>query len=434
MPPDGSDARGRLVPETAGRSLWLAAVWTGAGVAAIGAIIAVAVVALCWLPAAHGAGSAGAAIRAGILAFLAALHGGITVDGLPAAFVPLGMTLTVVALAWRAGSRLADVAAGLGADRPAALLRAGALQAGTFAATCGMAAHFAGLGTSTVSALAATLAGLILFAVSGGAALVRASVLRDAVGDWLPEWVGRAARAAAAALAVYLAAGAVLVAAALVIHHDRVETLSHEVGGGWSGVPILLLGILAAPNAAVYGAAYLAGPGFALGTGSHVSLGSTVHGTLPAFPVLGAVPAGPATIPGWLLAGVTPFVAGSCVARIARSGTGWRPALRTVAVSALLVALGGLVLAWQAGGAIGSGRMSAFGASPWQFGLATGAAVGVVATAAAGALGALAWWRARRAADADHADEVDAAPQLAAVAVVAADGPYDDPEADILAG
>jgi Family of unknown function (DUF6350) len=434
VPTHGPSARRSLVPETAGRSLWLAAVWTGAGAALVGAIIAIAVVAICWLPAAHGAGSASSAIRAGVLAFLAALHGGITVDGLPSLFVPLGMTLGVAALAWRAGSGLADIAAHQDEDRWATLLRAGALQAAAFAATCGVAAHFAALGTSSVSALAATLAGLLLFAAFGGVAFVRASALRDAVADWLPPWAGPAGRAAAAALAVYLAAGALLVAAALVVHHGRVETLSHEVGGGWSGLPILLLGVLAAPNAAVSGAAYLAGPGFALGTGSGVSLGSTVHGTLPAFPVLGGVPAGPATVPVWLLAGATPFVAGVCAARIARTAAGWRAALRIVCVAALLVTCGGLVMAWQAGGAIGSGRLSAFGASPWRFGLATGAAVGVVASAAVGALAALAWWRARRARTADDADGVDEAPQLVAVVATAVEETHEDPGADVLAG
>lgn len=425
------------MPERAGRSLWLAAVWTGVGAAVVGAIIAIAVVALCWLPAARGAGSAGSAIRAGILAFLAALHGGITVDGLPAMFVPLGMTLGVAALAWRAGSGLADAAAQLEQDSPTTLVRAGVLQAVTFAATCGTAAHFATLGTSSVSALAATISGLILFAVFGGAAFVRSSPLRDLVADGAPDWAGRAVRAAAVALAGYLAAGAVLVAAALIVHHGRVETLSHELGGGWSGVPILLLGVLAAPNAALSGAAYLAGPGFALGTGSHVSLGATVHGTLPAFPVLGAVPSGPATVPVWLLTGLTPVVAGSCAARVARSGGSWRAQLRVVGAAALLVAAAGLVLAWQAGGAIGSGRLSSFGASPWQFGLATGAAVGVVATLGVGALCALEWLRTRRAATALEGAEpgnADGLPPLAAVAVAATEEADDEPEADSLAG
>jgi hypothetical protein len=281
-----------------------------------------------------------------------------------------------------------------------------------------------------VSALAASVAGLLVFAVSGGVAFVRASPLRELVCAWLPDWAGTAVRAAAAALAVYLAAGALLVAAALVLHHERVEALSREVGGGWSGVPILLLGVLAAPNAAVAGAAYLAGPGFALGSGSGVALGSTVHGTLPAFPILGAVPSGPATVPAWLLAGATPFVAGACAARVAGAGAScdWRAALRNTAIAAVLVALAGFALAWQGGGSIGSGRLSAFGASPWKVGLSVAGAVAVVATATVGALALLGWWR-RRAVDEARR------PALAAVpADLDQSDTDDDGEADSLAG
>jgi hypothetical protein len=419
------------VPDAARGSLWLAAAWTGIGAAVVAAITAIAVVAVCWLPAAGGSGSAGSAIRAGVLTFLAALHGGITVDGLPAEFVPLGMTLAVAALAWRAGSALAAAAEQLDERRPIHLLRAAGVQTVAFAACCGVAAHFATLGTSQVSPLAATLAGLLLFAAFSGSSFVRSSALRARCAGVVPDWIGRAVRAAAAAGAVYFAAGALLTAATLVVHHDRVETLSHQVGGGWAGVPILLLGVLAAPNAAIAGAAYLAGPGFALGSGSAVSLGSTVHGTLPAFPVLGAVPSGPATIPVLVLAGLTPLAAGACVARVAGAGTesSWRSVLRTAGLAAAFVAVGGLVLAWQGGGAIGSGRLSAFGASPWQFALASSGAVAAAALATVGVLAAVAWLRARRTQDG-----LDR-PALAAVpAAVAAADTEEDAEADILDG
>jgi hypothetical protein len=248
----------------------------------------------------------------------------------------------------------------------------------------------------------------------------------------LPGWSGPALRAACAALATNLAAGALQTAAALVVHHDRVEALSREVGGGWSGVPVLLLGVLAAPNAVIAGAAYLSGPGFALGTGSTVSLGSTVHGTLPAFPVLGAVPAGPATVPVWVLAGLVPLVAGLCVARVAYDGgdSDWRSALRTLGGAAALVALAGVVLAWQAGGAIGSGRLSAFGASPWKFSVAIGGATASVAALAVGAQVVIAWWRDRRA------ERELTRPALVAVRVEETGDadPDEDAEADILAG
>jgi hypothetical protein len=247
----------------------------------------------------------------------------------------------------------------------------------------------------------------------------------------LPDWVRPAARAATAGVAVYLAAGAVLVIGSVVVHRHQIETLSRHVGGGWSGVPVLLLGVLAAPNAVIAAASYLAGPGFALGAGSGVALSSTAHGTLPAFPLLGAVPAGPATTPVWLLAGATPLLAGACMARVVRADVDtWRLRLRTAAVAAALSAVVGMILAWQGGGAIGAGRLRAFGASPWQFGLAVAAGLAAVSGCALCAFAALAWWRARG----DTATEVVRATLTAVTSLVGRNDGDDAAEDGKLAG
>lgn len=375
------------MPAAASRSLYLSAAWTGAGTALAGAVIAIAVTAICWLPAAGAAGNATSAIKAGLLAFLAAVHGGITVDGVSAAFVPLGMTLAVASLAWRAGRGLAETADLLGERVPARLGWAGVVQAGSFAAACGFAARFATLGTSSVPVAGAVLAGAVLFALSGGVALVRSSTLADTVVARAPSWLGPVVRAAAAAAAVYLAGGAVLVAGSLVLHHHQVEMLSTEVGGGWSGAPVLLLGLLAAPNAVVAGASYLAGPGFAVGTGNGVGVTGAAHGTLPAFPLLGALPSGGgATTPVWLLVAGTPVLAGIAVLGLARRAECTAERWRVIGFGAAGAGLLGAILAWQGGGAIGTGRLAAFGASPWQFGAALGGESGVVAAAGLGVL------------------------------------------------
>lgn len=396
MPAERSASTSSAPP--AARPLLFAAAWTGAGTAVVAAIVASVAVAICWLPAAGRSANAGSAMRAGVLTFLAGLHGGITVDRLTSAFVPLGLTALIGVLAWRAGCALAGTAADLDADDVPLLIRAAVLQTMAFAFACAVGAAAAGLGTSHVRVARAAIAALILFAGTGGVAFVRRSALGDAIADRAPDWLNPAARAAGAAIAVYIGAGALLVAGSLVAHHGAVETLSRQVGGGWSGAPVLLLGILAAPNAAIAGASYLAGPGFALGHGSGVSLGSTVHGTVPAFPVLGAVPAGPATTPVWLLTAAAPVLAGMWFARIvAAAAATWREQLRVAAAATAATVGGGLVLGWQGGGAIGSGRLSALGASPWQFGLATGAGAAAVAAATLGGLGVIGWWRNRGA-------------------------------------
>jgi hypothetical protein len=412
--------RRSVIPSAANRSLWLAAAWTGVGAALVCAVVAIAVVAICWLPASGGSGSAGSTIRGGILTFLAALHAGITVDGVTAAFVPLGMTVIVGVVAWRAGAGLADAADQLDEERPRRLAQAGVVQAAVFALVCAVAARVVTLGTSSAPVIGVAVAALVVFALTGGVAFVRGSALADEVADCGPAWLGPAIRTSSIGVAVYLAAGSGLVAAAVLEQHDRVETLSRQVGGGWSGAPVLLLGILAAPNAVIAAASYLAGPGFALGAGSGVSLGSTVHGTLPAFPILGAVPSGPATTPVWVLAVATPLVAGVCVAAAAiRHADAWLARSVNVVLGSVGTGFVGLLLAWQGGGAIGSGRLNAFGASPWRLGTSLAAAVVVAGAAALGVAAAAAWWRARRV-DEDESAEAPGVVRttLAAVASV----------------
>lgn len=368
---DDAVVRRSVVPPRAARSLWLAAVWTGVGTAALGAIVAVVAVAVCWLPASGSSGSANSTLRAGLLTFLAGLHGGITIDSVAADFVPLGLTVLLALLAWRAGTGLADAAADLDENEPGRLVGAALVQAGAFALTCAAAGRFATLGTSSVPAFGVTVAAFVLFLASGGVSFVCHGTLSHDLASAAPPWIARAGRAAVAVVAVYLAGGALLAAASLAMHHHQVQALSAQVGGGWSGVPILLLGVLAAPNAVIAGSSYLAGPGFAVGSGNTVTLTSGGHGLVPAFPILGGVPSHPAGPWAWVLAAVTFTVAAGCAAAlITGSAAGWATRFADVARAAAIAAVLGGVLAWQGGGAIGSGHLAAVGASPWQLGAA----------------------------------------------------------------
>jgi hypothetical protein len=406
MPVDHEDdaARRSVVPEAAGRSLWLAAVWTGVGAAAVCATLAIVAVAVCWLPVSGPSGHARSAIHAGLLTFLAALHGGITVDGTSAAFLPLGLMVIVGSTAWRAGSGLADAANSLDEGDPVRLGLAGAAQAVSFMIACLVAVPFAALGTSRAPFLGVGLAALVLFAITGGVAFVRSSALAEVVAARAPAFAGPVLRAAAAGVACYLGIGALLVAGSLVTHAGRVEALSQQVGGGWGSVPILLLGVLAAPNAVIAGGAYLAGPGFAVGAGGTASAVSTAHGVLPAFPLLGAMPVGHGAIgPVWWLIALTPLAAGVGLARLAGRAEGWRARLGTAVAAAGTAGVVMFLLAWQGGGGIGGGRLHTVGASPWRLGLFVAVELTVVASAALGL--AFLGQRLRGAGDDEWAEE-----------------------------
>ncbi|MDQ2750696.1 MAG: DUF6350 family protein [Actinomycetota bacterium] len=385
MPVDQEDeaARRSVVPQAAGRSLWLAAIWTGVGAAVACATLAIVVVAGCWLPVSGPSGHSRSAVHAGLLTFLAALHGGITIDGTPTAFVPLGMMIIVGLTAWRAGSGLADATNSLGETDPMRLGLAGVTQAVSFMITCLVAVPFATLGTSSAPFARVALASFVLFAVTGGLAFIRSSPLGDVVAERVPPGATAVLRAAGAGVTAYLGIGALLVAGSLVAHAGRVEALSQQVGGGWGSVPILLLGLLCAPNAVIVGAAYLAGPGFAIGSGGTASAVSTAHGVLPAFPLLGAMPAGHgATGPVWSMVALTPLAAGLLLARLAGRAERWPTRFGTAAAAAGSAGVVMVLLAWQGGGGIGSGRLKTVGASPWRLGLFVGLELAVVAGAA----------------------------------------------------
>jgi len=345
------------------------AAWTGAGAAILCAVLGIVAVAVVWLPVSGEGGKAHSAIAAGLLTYLASLHGGITVDGTHATWLPLGLTLIVAAIAWRVGGQLASAVAD---ERDVRVLaRTGAVQAAAFATVSLVLVPFARLGSSGASYVGVGFAAVILFALTGGVAYVRGTALCEAWFGQVPATVWVSVRAAVSGLLVLAAGAALLVGGSLLFHAGTVTTLSRQVGGGWGSVPILLLGILAAPNAVIGGASYLAGPGVHVGA-AHATALSTAHGTLPAFPLLGAMPSGDGASPlVWTLAVVVWLGAGfAAAAVIVRRCTDALPDRLLVAVLAAAAAgLLALLAGWVTGGGIGGGNLASIGVPAGWFAL-----------------------------------------------------------------
>ncbi|MFI5795472.1 DUF6350 family protein [Streptomyces sp. NPDC051677] len=191
------------------------------------------------------------------------------------------------------------------------------------------------------------------------------------------ERVAVAGRAAGAGAAVLVGGGALLVAVSSGWHAGAAREAFLQLTEGWSGrFAVLLTCVALVPNAAVWGAAYGLGPGYALGAGHVVSpVASDPAPLLPPFPLLAAVPeAGGGTWWNWA-AGLVPVAAGATVgvfvARAARPGGGGWSRGRTVGVVVLAgVVCGVLVggLAGLAGGPLGVGALARFGPVWWQVG------------------------------------------------------------------
>ncbi|MFB6819421.1 DUF6350 family protein [Streptomyces sp. NPDC056347] len=233
------------------------------------------------------------------------------------------------------------------------------------------------------------------------------SALHRALADGrLRERAATVWRAAAAGVAMLVGGGALLVAAGLVWHAHPARQAFVQLSGDWSGrVAVLLLAAVLVPNAAVWGAAYGLGPGFALGTASTVTpLAFSGRPALPGFPLLAAVPAqGPGTLPNWAALGV-PVAAAVTVAwftvrRAAPSRGGgeeaWGPGATALvaALAAVGCGAGTAVLAAAAGGPLGTRALAEFGPVWWLAGAA--ATAWTVVLGVPGAL-LLRAWRLRR--------------------------------------
>ncbi|MEV6650422.1 DUF6350 family protein [Streptomyces sp. NPDC051219] len=207
---------------------------------------------------------------------------------------------------------------------------------------------------------------------------------------WVPRGVGYAlarprfpvaVRAGAVGVLVLLGGGALLTAVSLVWHAGTAQDSFLQLSGVWSGrLAVLTLAVALVPNAAVWGAAYALGPGFAVGTSATAAPVALV-GTpaVPGFPLLAALPAeGPGTPLTWSVAAV-PVAAGVAVAwytvgtaapafALREEAWGRRATALTAACASVVCALGVAVLAAAAGGPLGTGRLADFGPVWWQTG------------------------------------------------------------------
>lgn len=203
----------------------------------------------------------------------------------------------------------------------------------------------------------------------------------------LPPGLVRGTRAsvrigAAAAFGV-LGIGAVLVAVLIAVDYATIAGLYQTLGAGVDGGLALTVAELALlPNVVVWAAAWLLGPGFAIGSGTLVSTGGTLLGPVPGLPILGALPAdAPALGALWLIAPVLlAFVGAWLVSADLRLGDAttswWHPLAVGVGAGAVAALVLGL-LAWWSGGAAGPGRLAEVGPEPWPVAGFAAATVGL---------------------------------------------------------
>jgi hypothetical protein len=164
--------------------------------------------------------------------------------------------------------------------------------------------------------------------------------------------------------------GALLVALSLVLHGDQIVTLFQTAHVDALGATVLTLGQAAyLPTFIGWAIAWVAGPGFALGTGTVVSPVGTQLGVVPGIPVLGALPE--SSTPWLLVVVLLPIAAGAlagwvCRSILAQAGLDARTSPRLVIALGIATVAGaaGALIALATSGSAGPGSLAHVGPEP----------------------------------------------------------------------
>lgn len=298
--------------------------------------------------ATNGQFAPGGVLGAALPGWLAAHQVPVRILGLELGVLPLLPTIGVAAITAKAA---ATAAARLDLRRPG---QAGKLIA-LVAAAHGIAGMlFAGLssrGDVTADPLSALYYPALVSALAATAGVARRCGLLDVLVLRADEAAVAGLRAGVLAVVVLLAAGGALLTFGLVTSVPTARDLFPEGAGDAIGVLLLSLGYL--PNAMIGATAFLAGPGFSIGTVS-VSPLEFGGGPVPALPLLAALPEGAAA--WWPVLFVLPLAVGVLVgSRLRHVDEDPLARLRAVAVASGVVAVAFAVLGGSAGGHVGRG-------------------------------------------------------------------------------
>lgn len=349
----------KAAPEKPTRPVALSAAVAASWCAGAGLVVCVALAVGTWF--ASGTGSFGGSIRVGALGWLVANGGGLHLAEVAITAIPLGGCLLAGWLLYRAGRWVGDHSA---VESLLDVARGALAMAAAYCAV-GLAVYAltrsGGVHADLLRTLVATC---VLGGGSGGVGILRGAGLSHRLLDPIPPGIRAALVGGGAGLLAMFAAGALLLPISLVAHRSSAVALTESLHPGLVGGAVLaLVSVAAVPNAVIWAGAYLAGPGFAVGTGTSVTPGEVTLGPLPAFPLLAALPRSGGA--WWQIAlMVLPLLAGAMAGVIAVrrhpvSGDGSR-ALRGGSAG-LVAGIGFGVTTWFATGAIGPGRMREIG-------------------------------------------------------------------------
>ncbi|MFV0634361.1 DUF6350 family protein [Demequina sp.] len=307
-------------------------------------------------------------------------HGlAVSIDGVAFSLIPLGLTLLF-------GFILAGVARRFAARSWGSW----ALAVATYAGLVGAAAWWVLDPPDRHAIVLPVVIAAALASVAVAAGIWRA---HGAVFGWVPRVpefvrVGVRRAGALAALGVAIAAAAQIVWAAL--GAGAIGDAATALDLDPVGATVLAVGELAyVPTMVIWSLAWLAGPGFAVGTGTAFAPDTLTAGAEPGFPILGALPSAAG---GWLVWAPVALVVVAVVVRVwlRRGSLGWERDAGADLIAVGLIGVAGSLACALATGAIGPGRLATVGPDPLPV---TVALMGLTALGLALGTGGLLIWR-----------------------------------------
>ena len=167
-------------------------------------------------------------------------------------------------------------------------------------------------------------------------------------------------------IAFLLGISSLILGLTIFTHISTVKNLTTVLEPGFlGGLLLLLLNILYLPNALVATLGYFSGSGFAVGSGSIISPWSFDLSSIPAFPLLGALPSGKFQ---FALFGVVIVILSGAMLAIWTVALNTRVLFQSLFASIIIIAL----IGYAGSGALRTQAMSAVGVSPWKFTLSVG--------------------------------------------------------------
>ncbi|OJY52637.1 DUF6350 family protein [Pseudonocardia sp. 73-21] len=300
--------------------------------------------------------------------------GGLSIDGAFAAAIPLwlaahqiplvlqGQPLSVLPLL-PTGVVIAVVVAGSvwAVRRLGCRFRADA--GAVLASVAGAHAAVAVLGSALLPSAAevsaapwaAMIGGGLVAGVAAAFGVARTCGLPAEWTERVPGWASAGLRAAGVALVAVLAAGALALLAALVVSAPSVAEAYRQLAPGvGAGLGLTLLMLAYLPNAVIAGAAWVLGPGVAVGTATASPFAAYPGGAASHIPLLAALPT--TTPPVWALAVLAvPIGAGVLAGLVCRRSVEGPAQLAAAVAAAVLSALALGLLAVLAGGHLAAG-------------------------------------------------------------------------------